>query len=155
MCGREPSGSADPGTGVRRPEWHRPAPREAGFTLLEALVALLVVGLAVGGSLRAASRALRTQGQATRQAEATALAESRLNELDVLPPDSLAGLDPAGWRERALSGRRYRQRSSARRLGGFEHLWHVRTVVAWKEGRVHLSTTFYRPPRGPGQGSRR
>lgn len=125
----------------------RPAPpgRQDGFTLIEALVALLVVGLAVAGSLQAVSRALGSQAQATRHAEAAALAESRMNQVGLMDVDSLRELDGARWRTRALAGRRYRQRSWARSLED-ENLWRVTTQVEWSDGRVELETVFFRPP---------
>lgn len=116
-------------------------------------MALLVVGLAVAGSLQAASRALAGQARATRHAEASSLAETRLSELGVLPVDSLAGLDEAGWRRRSLAGRSYRLRSSARRVPDAAHLWRATVDVAWEGGHLSLTTVFYRPPRGPGSGS--
>lgn len=119
--------------------------RQDGFTLLEALVALLVVGLAVAGSLQAVSRALGSQAQATRHAEAAALAESRLNEVSLMDVDSLRELDGARRRTRTLAGRRYRQRSWARPLEE-ENLWRVTTRVEWNDGRVELETVFFRPP---------
>lgn len=151
MPGPEASGSADPGA-VRTRDGARRRAGQAGFTLLEALVALMVVGLAVAGALEAASRALAGQDDASRHAEATALAEARLNEIAVLPRDSLDGLEAEGWRTRDLSGRTYRQRSAVRPAEGGAHLWHVTTVVAWADGSVELATVFHRPPRDPAGG---
>lgn len=154
MSGPEASGSADPAFVVPAPPGARGrrGADEAGFTLLEALVALMVVGLAVAGSLEAASRALAAQGEATRRAEATALAEERLNEIAVLPRDSLPGLGSGGWIRLDLAGRVYRRRSSAGRAGDDGDLWRVTTRVAWSGGSVELTTIFYRPPDDPAEG---
>lgn len=152
MSGREASGSAEPGPAPPLRVRRRRRADEAGFTLLEALVALMVVGLAVAGSLEAASRALAGQDRATRHAEATALAEERLNEIGVLSRDSLAGHGAAGWSRLDLSGRVYHRRSSVRRAEDDENLWRVTAEVGWSGGRVELGTIFYRPPDDPAEG---
>lgn len=152
MSGPEASGSAEPAPAAAAPAEPRRGAGEAGFTLLEAVVALMVVGLAVAGSLEAASRALAGQEEATRHAEATALAETRLNQIGVLPRDSLAGLGSTGWRRLDLSDRTYRRTTSVRRAEDGEHLWRATTRVAWPGGSVELGTVFYRPPDDPAQG---
>ena len=108
-------------------------------------MALLVVGLAVVGSLQAVSGALRSQAEASRHAEATALADERLNEISLLGADSLAGFGSTRWRTRRLGERVYRQRSAVDTAGGGRGLWRAATEVAWNGGGVRLQTVLYRP----------
>lgn len=143
-------GPAGPTRGSRsRPD--APAP-EAGFTLLEALVALLVVGLGVVGAVEAASRALRTQAEVGRRLEAVQLADERLTDLSLLPGDSLAACCAAGWRSVELDDRRYRRRSEVVRWEADPGLWRAAAVVAWDGGSVRLETLLYRPGTAPGAG---
>lgn len=138
-----PSASADPPPGGA-PGRGGPSP-ESGFTLLEALVALLVVGLGVVGAVEAASRALRTQAEVGRHAEATQLADERLTYLSLLPGDSLAACCAAGWRSVELDDRRYRRRSEVARSEAGPGLWRAAAEVAWEGGSVRLETLLYRP----------
>lgn len=110
-------------------------------------MALLVVGLAVVGSLQAVSGALRSQAEASRHAEATALADGRLNEIALLDADALAAFGSTRWRTRRLGGRVYRQRSAVDSAAGREDLWRAATEVAWDGGSVRLKTVLYRPGR--------
>lgn len=131
------SGSAEPAPTGRR---------QGGFTLLEALVALLLVGLGVVGALEAASRTLRTQADVGRHAEAASLADERLSALSLLPRDSLAACCDARWRTVRLDDRRYRRRADVAEAGG-EGLWRAAVEVAWEDGTVRLETLVYRPDR--------
>ncbi|GGO80152.1 hypothetical protein GCM10011348_16220 [Marinobacterium nitratireducens] len=55
--------------------------RQEGFTLLEVLVAFLILSLALGVILQIFSLAMRTTGSATAKQQALLLAESRMAEL--------------------------------------------------------------------------
>jgi general secretion pathway protein I len=85
---------------------------ERGFTLLEVLVATLIMGIAIAGILGALSAASRTAASLTQYDRATLLARQKMDELLVdqhLPrksmlqgawsPDQAGGVD-AGWRAR-------------------------------------------------------
>ena len=124
-------------------------PREGGFTLLEALVALLVVGLGIVGAVEAASRALRTQAGVGRRAEAAALADERLSALSLLPRDSLAACCDARWRTVRLDDRRSRRRSEVAEAED-DGLWRARVEVAWGDGSFRVETLLYRPDRRSG-----
>ena len=83
--------------------------RRAGFTLLEMLVATLIMGIAVVGTLSAISTATRNGSRLMEHDLAVLLARSKLNELIAdpnLPRDRVlsgefspvqAGGRPAGW----------------------------------------------------------
>jgi type II secretion system protein I len=86
--------------------------RSAGFTLLEMLVATLIMGIAIVGTLSAISTSMRSASRVVEHDRAELLARSKLNELladKTIPRDRVFGADfdpaqaggrPAGWRAR-------------------------------------------------------
>lgn len=120
---------------------------ERGFTLVEALVSLAVLGMAVVVVLEVSSTTLRTQSVAQRHLEAIALADARLNEIAVLSADSLERYIPGLSGEIALSPVRYTWHASVRRESPNADLWRAAVVVAWSDGDVAVETLFYRPGR--------
>ena len=127
----------------RRPLSRRPA--EAGFTLIEALVALAVLGIAIVTALEASSQILRSQAAALREREAVALAEAKLNELAAAPPDSLPAWLPARSGRITLAGRDYLWRTRLGREPGTRALWRAAIRVEWQSGEYDLETLFRRP----------
>lgn len=88
----------------------KPAPRrEAGFTLIEVLVAAAVMGIAVAGILGALSNSVRNAGRLTQMDRAALLARQKMDEILVDPAiprkrpfqgmfdPNLAGGTTAGW----------------------------------------------------------
>jgi type II secretion system protein I len=120
-----------------------------GFTLLEALVALVIVGMAVAGSLEAFGASMRVGSLASEHAQAVALADARLSELSILPTDSIPYY--ARPREGAfappLAGYRWTARMQPR--AGAPALVGATVVVSWPRGRYELATDFFRPDRLP------
>src|SRR5690242_7186668 len=92
---------------ARRPLCRRPASEpglregEAGFTLVEVIVALAILSLGLGVLLGVISGSLRQTADAARMAEAGALAQSLVAELgtdlQIKPGDSF-GQFPNGYR---------------------------------------------------------
>ena len=124
------------------------APVRRGFTLLESLVALVVIGLAAAVAMEALAGALRGEGQVGRHLEAVALAEAAMDELALVPRDSLRS-----WAEsRTLSHPRpfdrYRARARLREVPGSASLVEAGVTVEWRGGEYSLATVFYRPRRG-------
>jgi len=117
----------------------------AGFTLVECVVALLIVALALVPLLAAARQSLQGQAKVGPAREAVALAEARMEELALLPADSLAAyLSPragrfpapyAAWRWSALM--RGEPQSPA--------LVRAAVIVDGPGGSYSLETTFNRP----------
>ncbi len=86
----------EPATGGPRPQ--------AGFTLLEVLVAFGILALLIGLLFQAFSGGLRAAGSAERRVTAVLLAKSRLAQLEAagdLAPGERGGELPGGYRWRA------------------------------------------------------
>lgn len=115
-----------------------------GFTLLETMVALVILGVALLAVFEAASQALRAQGVAEHQVEAVSLAEYKMNTLVAFPLDSLRSYSNtrSGWT--ALGSHRYMWSAVARQVPKRPQLWRAAVVIEWEDGEFDLETTFYR-----------
>lgn len=117
-----------------------------GFTLLEATVALAIVGTVSIGALEAFAAESRAARRARDAAPAEAVASERLAQLSLLDarslqalPDSLSrGATPAGARE-------YRWTAAARPVVGEPDLFQLQVAVRWDSGEYTLATRAYRP----------
>ena len=88
--------------------------QQRGFTLLEALVATMIMGIAVAGILEALTASSRNTARLTQADRAVLLARTKMDELlvnDALPRKSFiegrfsaaeAGATDAGWRARVM-----------------------------------------------------
>ncbi|HEX6745866.1 MAG TPA: type II secretion system protein [Longimicrobium sp.] len=115
-----------------------------GFTLIEAVVALLIVALALVPLLGAARQALRSEARVGPAREAVALAEMRMEELSLLPVDSLAAyLSPRAERFPAPYGR-FIWHALLRGETESPALVRAAVVVDWTGGSYSLETTFHR-----------
>lgn len=73
-----------------------------GFTLLEVLVAFAIAALGLGVALQAMGGGLAASEAAANRGDALLLAESRLAEATVLPPEDRDGRDAGlAWRSHA------------------------------------------------------
>ena len=99
--------------------------RDAGFSLLEVLVAALIAGLALGVLFQAAARSIQIVRVAASVQEATALARSRLEVLQALPlvAGEQAGNDGGGYR--------WRTRVTSLEQAGRFALFGLDVVVLW------------------------
>ena len=117
-----------------------------GFTLLEATVALAIVGTVSIGALEAFAAESRAARRARDAAPAVAVASERLAQLSLLDatalqriPDSLSrGSEPAGARE-------YRWTATAQRVAGEPDLFQLQVAVRWESGEYTLVSRAYRP----------
>lgn len=119
-----------------------------GFTLLEAVVALAVVSLAAVAALTTLSAELRSAHLARQVAEATALAEQRMELVRMLPAESLRMLPDS-----ARSGRMsapfggYSWHVTVAGVPGERDLYRASVEVQWEEdGRFKLSSVLSRAP---------
>ncbi len=122
--------------------------RERGFTLIEALVSLAILGLAILAMLQASAGALQTQTQVEHHLAAVALAESRLQELTLLPADSLLQYASPRSGTVSLASRRYEWLAVVQRDSTAPALWRAAVSVGWADGGYELETIFYRRGRG-------
>lgn len=121
-----------------------------GFTLVEALVALLIVGAALVPLLGSVTAGVRAQERVEEALEGVALAEARMAELALLPADSVAGyLQPrTGWFPPPFAEHRWR--ALLRADAGRPALVRAAVLVEWPGGSYSLETVFHRPELLPG-----
>lgn len=129
------------------PRWPAAGGSEEGFTLLETLVALVVLGLAVVLSIQALARGVEAQTGVRRHLEAAALAETRMSEMALLSADSLDAY--ASPREGRFDApfQRYTWRAMTRTTPAAPRLVEVAVVVEWPAGSFALETALFRPER--------
>jgi type II secretory pathway pseudopilin PulG len=118
-----------------------------GISLLEAVVAVAIVGMTSVAALESVGSGMRTAEKSKRAIEAEALASSRLEFMDLMTdrelqalPDSvesgkfLAPLDEYTWKTTSTA--------SEEQAG----IYDVRITVSWATGSYTLKTYLYRQP---------
>ncbi|HEX2205097.1 MAG TPA: type II secretion system protein [Longimicrobium sp.] len=122
---------------------------KGGFTLLEAVFAMTVVGLAAVATLAALAGELRSARRAREALVSTALAEARLETMRLLNPDELRLLpDSVEKGTFAPPFDAYRWEADADVVPGETDLYGVEVRVAGPEGAVRVGTRLYRPSLG-------
>ncbi len=119
---------------------------DRGFSLLEAIVALAIVGLAAVAALGAFGAEVRASSQAGRALEAEALAQSRLaamrllqrTELEPLADSMRRGQFPSPFEE-------YEWEASSQDVRSRDDLFQVTVAVSWEGGAYSLASRLYRP----------
>lgn len=121
-----------------------------GFTLLESLVALVLVGTVVAGTLSVIGATLRGASLVTTHARAVALADARMSALTLVPSDSIGyyarpregtfapPFETYSWRARLVP-----DRSSPALL-------RATVAVRWGDGEYTLATELFRRELIPG-----
>lgn len=122
-----------------------PLRSRGGFTLLETMVALLIVGVALTPLLGAVTDGVRHQGRLREMHEGVALAEAKLEELAIVPADSipLYVRPRSGWFPAPFGG--YRWRALLRPHAESPALVRGAVLVEWRGGSYSLETIFHRP----------
>ena len=120
----------------------------AGFTILEAIVAVTIVGVTAVASLAAFGSQLRAGARAQVALEAEALAEEQLARIRLLPasdlqvlPDSLrSGTFPEPFE-------RYQWTSMVQPVAHEADVHEAKVTIRWPDGEYILATRLYRPLR--------
>jgi prepilin-type N-terminal cleavage/methylation domain-containing protein len=116
------------------------------FTLLEAMIAVMIVGLAAVAVLSSFGTTLRTATRAQQGLEAEALAGQRLARAELLERDALLHLpDSVAHGQFAAPFAAYQWTTVAREVRGEVGLFDVAVEVSWPNGRYALPTRLYRP----------
>jgi len=122
-----------------------------GFMLLEAAVALLVVGLIAGATLELYGAGMRAAARGPKLLAATALAQDRLAAVRLLEPEQLGHLPDSVARGRfGAPFADYRWHASVARSLESD-LYDVRVEITWSAGAFTLSSRLYSPAGGTTQ----
>ncbi|HEY0151362.1 MAG TPA: prepilin-type N-terminal cleavage/methylation domain-containing protein [Longimicrobium sp.] len=116
-----------------------------GFTLVEAAIALLLLGVALVPLLQSVTAGVRSEGDLAATLNAVPLAESRMEELSLLPPDSLSFYFNTRRGTFAPPFARYRWSTLLRPVSGSPALVQAAVRVEWDGGGYSLETYFHRP----------
>lgn len=118
-----------------------------GFTLFEAIVALLLVGLVAISTLTTVGAQMQGEARARRSAEVESLAQERLMALQLLNAYELQSLPDS------MSGGRfpyplhaYSWEAVSRPVADEDFLNDIRVRIVWDGGSYTLATRIYQPP---------
>ena len=132
------------------PAARRPAPaaRRRGITLMEAVVAIAVVGMTAVGALEAVGGDMRTAERAKRAIEVEALATSRLEAMNLLVDQELQSL-PDSIKEGKFAPPldEYTWKATSTPVSNQAGLYSVHVTVEWTNNSYELKTYMYRTPR--------
>ena len=118
----------------------------AGFTLLEAVVALAIIGAAVVGVLGAFGGEVRAAERSRTALMVSTLARSRLARLEIATGTELATLpDSLGHGAFAAPFAGYQWKATSRAVPGEPDLYDLRVTVSWDDGQSELRSRRYRP----------
>ncbi len=120
--------------------------RRAGFTLLEAVVSLVIIGIVAVGALEAFAAESRAARQARLATPAVAAAAEQLARLELLDAPLLTALPDSLRAGRLDSGaQRYEWRATVERVPQEPDLYALSVEVRWDAGAYALTTHAYRP----------
>lgn len=122
------------------------ARNDAGFTLIEVVAALAVVGLVLAAALGTAAADARASRRAVDVTEASALAEDLLLRTPFLRWDSLTAFGSQGEGRFPAPMERFRWSVETARVSGEPELVEATVVVEWEDGVYAASTRFGPPP---------
>ena len=118
-----------------------------GITLLEAVVAIAIVGMTSVAALESVGGEMRTAERARRAIEVEALATSRLEFMDLLTDRELQSLpDSVEKGTFAAPLNEYSWTTTSSPVSEQPGLYDVRVNVSWANGRYSLRTYLYRTP---------
>lgn len=125
----------------------RPMRARAGFTLLEAAVAIAIIGIISIAALSAFSADLRAAQRVQELLPASALAEERMAALELADPTRLSMLPDSLLRGRFPAPfESYEWTASAAPVRGERWLYDFNVHVRWADGDYALDRRRFRPP---------
>lgn len=124
------------------------SPVRHGFMLLEAAVALLVVGLTATAAAELYGAQMRAARREPRLVMASALAQDRLAAVRVLEPEQLARLPDSLARGRFAAPFAEYRWSALTTRSRLDDLYEVRVEITWVDGEFALSTLIHAPRQG-------
>jgi type II secretion system protein I len=119
-----------------------------GFTILEAVVALAIVGIAAVAALATAGGELRAAARAEQALEVTALLQDRIAAARLGMRRSPLALPDSIRRGRfggSLAGYEWESRVAPARAGD-DRVAELRVTVRWSDGERTVATRTYLPP---------
>jgi len=127
-------------------------PGSEGFTILEAVVALAIVGLSGVAALEAVAGEIRGIDRAREAYTTAALAQDRLAAIAVLPMENLNPLpDSLAHGTFAAPFKNYRWTATLRPLFGESDMYDVIVTIDGDRAHYSVATRLYRP--GPRTGA--
>jgi type II secretory pathway pseudopilin PulG len=124
-----------------------PTRARSGVSLLEAVVAVAIVGMTSVGALEAVGGDMRTAERARRAIEAEALATSRLEFMDLLTDRDLQALaDSVTQGKFPVPLDEYSWKTSSVPLSDQAGVYDIRVTINWPTGTYQARTYAYRRP---------
>jgi prepilin-type N-terminal cleavage/methylation domain-containing protein len=120
---------------------------ERGFTLVEALVAMVVMSLAIVTLAAATSQALRVEAATLDHLTAAALADARMSEIAALPIGGLERLAPTRTGRFGDGNERFSWTATVTRVPDSPHLFRTLVRVSWPTGSVEIASVVHREAR--------
>ena len=118
----------------------------AAFTLMEVIVAVIIVGMTSVATLSAFATELRTAETSRIALEAASLADNRLAILEVTPAEDIVTLPDsakAGQFEPPFD--HYAWTATVTRIVNETDLFEAKVRVTWTDGSYAIGTRMYRP----------
>ena len=119
-----------------------------GITLMEAVVAIAIVGMTAVSALEAVGGDMRVAERAKRAIEVEALATSRLEVMNLLTDQELQSLpDSISAGKFVAPLDEYTYKATSAPVSDQAGLYSVHVTVNWTNGSYELKTYMYRTPR--------
>ena len=121
---------------------------ERGITLFESVVAITIVAMTAVSALEASGAEMRTAARARRALEVEALAQARLDFMQLLNDRELESLPDSvdhGKFDPPLD--EYSWKTTSASVAEAAGVYNVRVTISWTDGSYTARTNFYRRPR--------